>query len=411
MNIFVDNYTFDKSTRQITFTDYASIRLDKIHLVVNVTAGVVIFNMANSALTGTVATNVLTLTYNTSAMNNTDKLTISYDDTSAVESVSQHAATPPASTTMQNAVSGNADGTSLPVTGYAVAILNVTASVAMSGGTTINFEASVDDTTWVAITGTQIGVTGSLATTTTTTGDYRLSVAGYKSVRARISAYSAGTITIKGYASPVAGPTHAVSVDAGSGAGSVIGATSGSAVTGDSNGTLQQYLRGLSKIANDEWDSTNHWLRTRPALVETWAAATGFTISLNSLASSTAGVGRQSTLLTGNTSPYALINCKFKMGTTPTAQSVVSVYLLQGDGTTNVDSAGASDAGLTVTNARLLGQVVCGAATTGLVIVAEFHTKDVIASLGPVWGVAVVNSTGAALDGSAGGTITYQLVS
>lgn len=411
MNIFVDNYTFDKATRQITFTDYASIRLDKIHLVVNVTAGVVIFNMANSALTGTVATNVLTLTYNTSAMNNTDKLTISYDDTSAVESVSQHAATPPASTTMQNAVSGNADGTSLPVTGYAVAILNVTASVAMSGGTTINFEASVDDTTWVAITGTQIGVTGSLATTTTTTGDYRLSVAGYKSVRARISAYSAGTITIKGYASPVAGPTHAVSVDASSGIGSNIGTTVGSAVVSDATGTLQQYLRGLVKIFADLWDSTNHWLKVRSFLIDTYANAAAFTISLNSLASSTAGVGRQSTLLTSNTNRGAIIYVKLKMGTTPTAGSVATLYLLQGDGTITTDGAGASDAGLTVVNAPVLGQILCSVATTGAIYQAAFDTRTICPSLGPNWGVALVNSTGVALDASAGGTIDYVMVS
>lgn len=110
------------------------------------------------------------------------------------------AATRTSATTMQSAATGNGNGTSLNVQGYAVALLNVVSSVAMAGGTTINFEASVDDTTWVAIAAHTIGTNGSLATTTTADGDYRVQTAGYKSVRARISGYSAGTVTVKGYA-------------------------------------------------------------------------------------------------------------------------------------------------------------------------------------------------------------------
>ena len=104
----------------------------------------------------------------------------------------------PTFTTLQNAAVANGNGTTLNVAGYVTAILNVTASVAMSGGTTINFEASVDGTTWVAINAITIG-SSAVGTTTTTTGDYQIAVAGYSNLRARISAYSAGTITIKGY--------------------------------------------------------------------------------------------------------------------------------------------------------------------------------------------------------------------
>ena len=127
-------------------------------------------------------------------------------------SVSQNAATMPAATTMQNAVAANANGTSLAATGYAVAILNIVSSPAMSGGTTVNFEASVDDTTWVAILAHQVGVGGSLASTTTADGDFRINIAGYKSLRARISAYSAGTVTIKGYATPLSAQPTTVTI-------------------------------------------------------------------------------------------------------------------------------------------------------------------------------------------------------
>ena len=74
------NYTFDKTAKTVTFTDYTTIRLDSIRLITNATDGIIIYNFADSTLKGTVATNVLTLAYDTSAMDNADKLTIVYED-------------------------------------------------------------------------------------------------------------------------------------------------------------------------------------------------------------------------------------------------------------------------------------------------------------------------------------------
>lgn len=76
----VINYTFDKTAKTVTFTDYTSITLDSVLLIVNATTQTIIYNFADSALGGTVATNVLTLEYDTTAMANTDKLVIFYDD-------------------------------------------------------------------------------------------------------------------------------------------------------------------------------------------------------------------------------------------------------------------------------------------------------------------------------------------
>jgi hypothetical protein len=80
--IKVQNYTFSKASSQITFTDYNPIRLDSILIIVNETYNhTVLYNFANATLLGTVATNVLTLTgIDTSAMADTDKLLIYYDD-------------------------------------------------------------------------------------------------------------------------------------------------------------------------------------------------------------------------------------------------------------------------------------------------------------------------------------------
>lgn len=91
MKVKVNNYTFDKTAKTVTFTDYVTIRLDSILLVTNVTDNIIIYNFANAALGGTVSANVLTLDYDTSAMDNADKLQIFYqnDDIAAATEVTQ----------------------------------------------------------------------------------------------------------------------------------------------------------------------------------------------------------------------------------------------------------------------------------------------------------------------------------
>jgi hypothetical protein len=79
--IRVANYTFDASAQTITFDDYGAITLDAVLLVTNVTDNIIIYNFANSLLGGTAATNVLTLTYDTTSMSDTDDLQIFYEDT------------------------------------------------------------------------------------------------------------------------------------------------------------------------------------------------------------------------------------------------------------------------------------------------------------------------------------------
>jgi hypothetical protein len=78
--IKIDNYTFDKTAKTVTFNNYVSIGLDHILIIVNVTDNIIIYNFADPTKGGTVSTNVLTLTYDTSSMSNTDNLLIYYDD-------------------------------------------------------------------------------------------------------------------------------------------------------------------------------------------------------------------------------------------------------------------------------------------------------------------------------------------
>lgn len=76
----ITTYSFNKTSKTVTFTDYTTIRLDSILLITNVTDNIIIYNFADPLLGGTVLNNVLTLTYDTSSMDDTDKLQIFYED-------------------------------------------------------------------------------------------------------------------------------------------------------------------------------------------------------------------------------------------------------------------------------------------------------------------------------------------
>jgi len=120
------------------------------------------------------------------------RVAIASDNTSIPTSETK--ATLAAATVMQNAVSATANGSTLDVAGYSVATIEVTGTFVG----TVTFEASNDDSVWYAISATKIG-NNTIATSTTTTGLYRLSVGGIKSIRARVTWTSGTSVTAKGY--------------------------------------------------------------------------------------------------------------------------------------------------------------------------------------------------------------------
>lgn len=133
-------------------------------------------------------------------------------------------------------------------------------------------------------------------------------------------------------------------------------------------------------------------------ILSKFAAAATITITLDNLASSTTGVGRQSTIIDNTTNRYSavLIFLKVTLGTTPTANKTVQVYLIRDDAVTTLrsDAAGASDAALTVKNAELIGVLRNTSATTGEVVQGAFLVQEP----GPKWGIAVVHDTGVNLN-------------
>jgi hypothetical protein len=85
MKTKIENYSFSKSSKTITFTNYTSIRLDALLLITNVTDNIILYNFADPNKGVTVIGNVLTLIADTSAMDDADKLLIYYDDVEAIQ--------------------------------------------------------------------------------------------------------------------------------------------------------------------------------------------------------------------------------------------------------------------------------------------------------------------------------------
>lgn len=80
MKKLIKNYTFNAAAKTVTFSDYAAIEHEGILLITNVVDGALLYNFADPALGGTVAGNVLTLEFDTTAMSDTDGLMVYYDD-------------------------------------------------------------------------------------------------------------------------------------------------------------------------------------------------------------------------------------------------------------------------------------------------------------------------------------------
>ena len=131
-------------------------------------------------------------------------------------------------------------------------------------------------------------------------------------------------------------------------------------------------------------------------------APTAMTITLASMASSTGGVGQQSTIIS-NTDNAQIVHVYVgvTVGTAPTANTNIFVYLIKSDGTLRSDSAGATDADWTRVNARLLGVIRCTAVTDDVQYQGEF----IIRNPGIQWGIGIVHDTGVNLNSTGGNQV------
>lgn len=134
-----------------------------------------------------------------------------------------------------------------------------------------------------------------------------------------------------------------------------------------------------------------------------FAAPAALTITLAALASSTAGVGRQSTLVDNSTARYqrVIVFVKVRLGTSPTNARAIYVYGIRSDGTLRTGGAGASDAAITMhSQAALIG--IIPNKTTGSATGDDIIGEVVFENPGPEWGVAIVHDTGVNLDADSG---------
>ena len=97
--------------------------------------------------------------------------------------------------TLQDAAAALADGTSLNVSGMGTAHIAVTGTFVG----TVTFETQDASGAWVAFPVQTLGST-KLQTSTTTTGVFRAGVGGFSTIRARVSAYTSGAITVTAFA-------------------------------------------------------------------------------------------------------------------------------------------------------------------------------------------------------------------
>ena len=103
-------------------------------------------------------------------------------------------------TILQNAAAALGNGLPLNVAGMAVAVLQLTGTLT---SLTVTFEASAqrpeDADSWVSIKGQDI-TAGTFSATATAAGVFRFNVAGLRAIRARVSTYVSGNVTVVGRA-------------------------------------------------------------------------------------------------------------------------------------------------------------------------------------------------------------------
>jgi len=94
--------------------------------------------------------------------------------------------------TLQSAATATGNGTALDVGLYGGVAVQITGTFSA----TVTFEATIDRTNWIAVKADNLNDRTS-ATTATAAGIFQIPLSGAVQFRARISAYSSGSVTVK----------------------------------------------------------------------------------------------------------------------------------------------------------------------------------------------------------------------
>jgi|GEM_PF-5523248 hypothetical protein len=212
--------------------------------------------------------------------------------------VSRAADTVPTLVTMQSAQAANGNGTTLNVLGYSSVVALVTGTFVL----TIEFEGSLDDTTWVNIAAERLDTVGVLIYDIISVGTYRIDVTGFKSLRARVLGFVSGSVTVKALLtqSPT---THPFITNTGFTAIGTVG-QDGPA------GTVYPLLIGGRASAavpfdmSADNDAVPAWFLRNGAIV---AALAGNLVSTNNSSSTTLGSGAAFTGTADDITDYAVV--------------------------------------------------------------------------------------------------------
>lgn len=142
-----------------------------------------------------------------------------------------------------------------------------------------------------------------------------------------------------------------------------------------------------------------------------YSSNTTITMDLDGLASSASWVaGRESSEIDNTTNKYidALVQGKVKVGTTPTANTSINIYVWGANtslATTAIDVLDGTDSAETLTNtgvlysALRLAHPISVIATTSDIVynVAPFSVRQIFGEMPKFWGLFVAHNCGAAL--------------
>lgn len=141
-----------------------------------------------------------------------------------------------------------------------------------------------------------------------------------------------------------------------------------------------------------------------------FGSSTAMTCTLASLATSTAGVGRQTTLIDNTSNLFKRIHVYWKIttGTSPTVNKGIYLYLIKADkvssANTITDGGGASDAAITIVSAQQVAGTVTSATSN-----QAYQGDFVINAPGPCWGLAIVHDTAVNLNSTGGNHLIYYV--
>lgn len=244
MKRLVERYSFNPAARTVTLNDCGNIRLEHILLITNVTDHILIYNFADTTLSGTLLGNVITLTYNTTSMSADDRLQIFVDmpdsqaehlpcelstwgNSGPLQQHEKESAQAPAQelltydTNLERVFGTNKlvtnDANRLRVEAQPAADLvfertftraNDELIVPVNGQATVGFQtfgtfsatvsftASLDGQNWVALYARNMSVTG-VVTSTTAASTFQASVAGFTYFRMQATSYTSGVCRIR----------------------------------------------------------------------------------------------------------------------------------------------------------------------------------------------------------------------